>query len=172
MSDAEEQSFREMFPLVIAGLAGLALVFLVAGMIIASATDNTYVPAGMTRAEVVAQRIKPVGEVNMGGPKVAAVSSSSEGGSTSAAASVPDSPKALYKAVCSACHATGVAGAPKFGDTAEWKPRLSARGIDTLHQHALNGYKGMPAKGGHPELPDDLVKNTVNFMLKNADLSP
>jgi len=171
MSDAEEQSFREMFPLVIAGLAGLALLFLIAGMIIGTSVDESYVPPGMTKAEMVAQRLKPVGEVNMGGPKVADTSASS-GSDKTASASIPDSPKALYKAVCSACHAQGVAGAPKFGSKAAWQPRLQARGIDKLHQHALHGYKGMPAKGGHPELPDDLVMKTVNFMVKNAGLSP
>ena len=35
----------------------------------------------------------------------------------------------------SACHGTGVAGAPKFGDKAAWAPRIKL-GIDALHASA------------------------------------
>ncbi|MGN6701507.1 MAG: c-type cytochrome, partial [Burkholderiaceae bacterium] len=57
----------------------------------------------------------------------------------------------VYKAVCSACHATGAAGAPKVGDNGAWAPRI-AEGYDTLVSHAIHGIRAMPAKGGNPEL--------------------
>ncbi|NTV11696.1 MAG: cytochrome c5 family protein, partial [Zoogloea sp.] len=31
----------------------------------------------------------------------------------------------IFKNVCSACHAAGVAGAPKAGDKAAWGPRIA-----------------------------------------------
>ena len=56
----------------------------------------------------------------------------------------------VFNMACVACHGAGVAGAPKFGDTAAWAPRI-AKGADTLHKHALEGFQGqagfMPAEG-------------------------
>jgi cytochrome c5 len=53
----------------------------------------------------------------------------------------------VYKAVCSACHAAGAAGAPKFGDTAAWAPRI-AKGYNSLLTSVLKGKNAMPARGG------------------------
>lgn len=53
----------------------------------------------------------------------------------------------VYKAVCSSCHATGAAGAPKFGDTAAWSARLG-KGYDGLMTSVLKGKGAMPARGG------------------------
>jgi cytochrome c5 len=78
---------------------------------------------------------------------------------------------AVYNSSCSACHAQGVAGAPKFGDPAAWKDRI-AQGNDTLYEHALKGYQGkagfMPPKGGFANLSDDEVKAAVDHMVSNA----
>ena len=67
--------------------------------------------------------------------------------------------KALFTSVgCIACHAPpGLNGAPPMGDVAAWAPRI-AKGMDTLHQHALMGFQGekglMPQKGGRVDLSD------------------
>lgn len=53
----------------------------------------------------------------------------------------------VYKAQCVACHASGAAGAPKFGDTAAWAPRL-ATGFEALWNSALKGKNAMGAQGG------------------------
>ncbi|PXW29744.1 c-type cytochrome [Paraburkholderia caballeronis] len=58
----------------------------------------------------------------------------------------------VFQAVCSACHASGAAGAPKFGNAADWAPRIS-QGFDTLWHTALTGKGAMPARGGTS--PDD-----------------
>lgn len=58
----------------------------------------------------------------------------------------------VFKAVCAACHATGAAGAPKFGDGSAWAPRI-AQGFDGLLHSALSGKNAMPARGG--TTPDD-----------------
>jgi len=72
--------------------------------------------------------------------------------------------KGVYERVCQACHATGVAGAPKTGDKAAWAPRI-AQGNDKLYEHSLKGFKAMPAKGGAPDLPDAQIKAAVDHML-------
>ncbi|MGM9428458.1 c-type cytochrome [Hydrogenophaga sp. MI9] len=53
----------------------------------------------------------------------------------------------VFKAQCSACHATGAAGSPKFGDAAAWGPRIGA-GFDALLNSALKGKNAMGAQGG------------------------
>ena len=75
--------------------------------------------------------------------------------------------KATYEKVCSVCHSAGVAGAPKFGDKAAWKPRI-ATGMDALHSSALKGKNAMPPKGGMVDLPDGDVVAAVDYMVKAA----
>jgi len=72
--------------------------------------------------------------------------------------------KAIYDKTCTACHATGVAGAPKAGDKSAWTPRL-ATGMDHLYMSALKGKGAMPPKGGNVTLPDADVKAAVDYMV-------
>jgi len=71
--------------------------------------------------------------------------------------------EAVYGGICMACHEAGVAGAPVRGDAAAWEPRL-AKGMDTLYDHAINGFNAMPPKGGNPSLSDDEIKAAVIYM--------
>ncbi|RMD68759.1 MAG: cytochrome c5 family protein, partial [Gammaproteobacteria bacterium] len=73
----------------------------------------------------------------------------------------------VYQQTCFACHGTGAAGAPKLGDKAAWEPRI-AQGMDTLIQHALKGFKAMPAKGGNPGLSDQQVADAVAYMVEKS----
>lgn len=73
----------------------------------------------------------------------------------------------IYKSTCAACHAAGVAGAPKVGDAAEWAPRLKA-GYDKVVGIALNGLNAMPAKGGNPDLDDIEVARAVVYMANQS----
>jgi cytochrome c5 len=79
--------------------------------------------------------------------------------------------KAVYDQYCMACHAQGVAGAPKFGSAEAWKDRI-AKGKETLYEHAINGFQGesgvMPPKGGFANLSDEQVKAGVDYMVENA----
>ncbi len=75
--------------------------------------------------------------------------------------------KATYEQVCSACHASGVAGSPKFGDVTDWAPRI-AKGKLTLYTTALNGKGAMPAKGGVTTLSDAEVKAAVDYMVSSS----
>jgi cytochrome c5 len=77
----------------------------------------------------------------------------------------------VYKQTCFACHAAGVAGAPKLGDKAAWGPRI-AQGNDTLYMHSIKGFQGkagmMPPKGGNMALSDADVKAAVDYMVSQA----
>jgi cytochrome c5 len=75
--------------------------------------------------------------------------------------------ESVYKGGCIACHAAGVAGAPKFADKAAWGPRI-AKGKPLLYEHALKGFNAMPAKGGNAALADADVKAAVDYMLAQA----
>jgi cytochrome c5 len=81
----------------------------------------------------------------------------------SAAATKADGKK-IFESTCTVCHGAGIAGAPKFGDKAAWKPRL-ATGIDTLYKVALTGKGAMPPKGGNKDLSDADLKAAVDYMV-------
>jgi cytochrome c5 len=53
----------------------------------------------------------------------------------------------VYKTVCSSCHNSGAAGAPKLGDAAAWSGRLG-KGYDGLLSSVIKGKGAMPARGG------------------------
>ena len=53
----------------------------------------------------------------------------------------------VFKAQCSACHTSGAAGAPKFGDMAVWAPRIKT-GYETLLSSAIKGKGAMGAQVG------------------------
>jgi cytochrome c5 len=72
-------------------------------------------------------------------------------------------PPAVYNQVCSACHATGVAGAPKVGDKSAWAPR-AAQGVDALTASAIKGKGAMPPKGGS-SASDAEIKTVVAYMV-------
>ena len=75
--------------------------------------------------------------------------------------------KTVYNTVCAGCHGAGVMGAPKFGDKAAWAGRLG-QGMATLNNHAINGIRGMPARGGASSLSDDEVKAAVQYMVDGS----
>lgn len=74
--------------------------------------------------------------------------------------------KALYESTCQACHATGVLNAPKFGNKADWAPRLKDS-MDVVYNFALHGKGAMPPKGGSSASDAD-VKAAVDYMVNAA----
>ena len=70
---------------------------------------------------------------------------------------------ALYTQVCVACHAAGVANAPKLGDKAAWAPRV-ALGIDALTASVVKGKGAMPPRGGSAASDAD-IKTVVQYMV-------
>ena len=72
----------------------------------------------------------------------------------------------VYTAQCSACHAAGVAGAPKFGDAGAWSARLQT-GYDALLHSALAG-KGAMAPQGGGNFSDNEIGRAVVYMANAA----
>ena len=72
--------------------------------------------------------------------------------------------KAVYSQTCAACHASGVANAPKLADKAAWEPRVRA-GKDLLVVSVLKGKGAMPPKGGNASLSEDDVRAAVDYIV-------
>lgn len=79
----------------------------------------------------------------------------------------PDRGEVVFKQTCKACHASGINGAPIFGNKKMWSKRLP-QGLPTLVEHASNGYGLMPAKGGNESLTEEDIKAAVNYMVKQV----
>ncbi len=78
------------------------------------------------------------------------------------------SAKELFDGACMACHGTGVAGAPKLGDTVAWQPRFEV-GVDGLLSSAIAGKGAMPPNGG-TTYSEDEIRSVIEFMLSEAGL--
>lgn len=72
-----------------------------------------------------------------------------------------------YNQVCSSCHTSGVLNAPKLGDKVKWS-RLIAEGQVTLTAHGYVGVRGMPAKGGNPDLSIEQFSDAVVYMANKS----
>jgi cytochrome c5 len=159
MSDAhtEHTSFIRTPKQLVIAVAGFFLVIVIGIiLLVIFATDKPLGGAGTESqsAQAVAARVRPVAEEGFAfkdanAPKVL------------------QSGQAVYNAVCVACHGTGAAGAPKIGDAGAWSARI-AQGYDTLVQHAVQGIRAMPAKGGNPDLDNIEVARAVAYMANQA----
>ncbi len=115
---------------VLAFVVPITVIVLLAGYV-SSSTKPSAGSDGLG-PQATAARIAPVGQVTV-----------KDASDTSALKSGTE----VYTAVCAACHAAGVANAPKLGDAAAWGPRI-ATGYETLLTSALKGKGAMGAQGG------------------------
>jgi len=146
---------------------GSIVVFLIlfglVKIILATATDvqkHSVAPESMA-GEDVAERIKPVAAVHIGEAPVIVAAAPAAGEETGGRGAQ------VVTQVCSMCHATGMMSSPKLGDAGAWAPRIE-KGVDVLHNHAINGFNMMPARGGRPDLSDDDVIAAVDHMISLA----
>ncbi|SAK42775.1 cytochrome c family protein [Caballeronia hypogeia] len=123
--------------LIAAVIAGFGIPVAIIILLAVYVNNSTRTGAGTDIEQSVKERIAPVAQVDVRDANAPRVYKTGE---------------EVFKAVCSACHATGTAGAPKFGDAGAWAPRIG-EGYDTLLHNALNGKGAMPARGGTS--PDD-----------------
>jgi len=170
-----DRAFLKSFAGLIVALVALTVVLFVVAQIIGGKTSKTV--ENTADAKAVAERIKPVGELTVGAAQAEKVATASSNAVMDAiipsanAAGADDHGKKIYDTTCMACHAAGVAGAPKLGDKAAWAPRI-AQGADTLHTHAIKGFQGkagmMPPKGGNMSAKDEDVKAAVDYMVSQS----
>lgn len=159
MSDAHnehESAIRTPKQLVAAVIGFFAVTILGIVLLVQFVTTDKLTGAGSESQspESVATRIRPVAD---------------EGFTLkdASAAKTLQSGEAVYTAICAACHGSGAAGSPKFGDAGAWGPRI-AQGFDTLVKHAVDGIRAMPAKGGNPDLDNVEVARAVAYMANAA----
>ncbi|MDR6917219.1 cytochrome c5 [Pseudomonas sp. 3296] len=69
----------------------------------------------------------------------------------------------VYDNSCKLCHANPAAGAPLTGDSKAWEPRMR-QGADTLLDHAINGYNGMPPMGLCMQCSQEQFLALISFM--------
>jgi cytochrome c5 len=161
--------FLKHFSQVIAILVGITISLILLGYYI-----NGLKPAQRSKTAIAATRarIEPVGAVFAGATGAAAQAAAAAAAAEAAKGQVAYGGtldgSAIFGQLCTGCHTAGVNKAPRLLK-AEWAARV-AEGVDTLHQHAIEGYTGpdggvMPARGGNPALSDEQVKATVDWML-------
>jgi cytochrome c5 len=108
----------------------VAPVLVIAGLVYSSITPQNVAVSGASLEPAVAARIQKVGRVEF---RVANREARTG--------------EQVFGAQCTNCHKAGIAGAPKFGDTAAWAPRIQT-GFDSLLNSALKGKNAMGAQGG------------------------
>ncbi|KTC36188.1 MAG: c-type cytochrome [Pseudomonas sp.] len=69
----------------------------------------------------------------------------------------------IYDSSCKLCHANPASGAPLAGDAKAWAPRV-AQGADTLLDHSINGYQGMPPMGQCMQCSEEQFLALIRFM--------
>ncbi|TNE76294.1 MAG: cytochrome c5 family protein [Gammaproteobacteria bacterium] len=138
------------------GLAAVAL--LLALGIAGCGSESEEVKLTADQEKAMTERLAPAGEVVLEKDVPAPVA---------AVAAGPRSGEEIYTSKCSACHASGAAGAPKVGAAADWESRL-AQGIETLYTHAIQGIRGMPAKGLCMDCSDEELHAAVDHMVENS----
>lgn len=114
---------------------------------------------GESYEDQVAERLKPVGNVCIQGEpcETATVAAAP-------ASSGPRSGDEVYNSACAGCHASGALNAPILGNAEQWAARID-KGVETLYDHAINGFNSMPAKGGNASLSDEEVQAAVDHMV-------
>ena len=120
--------------LILAVVAAFVIPIAVIVLLVSYVGSETKPGAGadVAGAQAVAERIQPIGRVE--------IKDASDAGALKTGEQV-------VTAVCSSCHASGALGAPKIGDEAAWGPRIKT-GYDALLHSALKGKNAMPAQGG------------------------
>lgn len=95
-------------------------------------------------------------------------SASAEQSLTLAQVSEGFDPARTYAQSCAACHNSGAAGAPRFGNSADWSARLE-KGIDVLVEHTINGFNNvMPPKGMCFTCSDEDLRAMVQYILDES----
>lgn len=138
----------KQFPRVLA-MASLVLMMPAAALAMGGSPKSVDV-------EAVNARIQPLAKVKLAPGQA--------GGSTAAGGR---SGEEIYKAVCAACHDTGVANAPKTGDKAAWAPRIGV-GLDVLVKTAKAGKNAMPPNGGSDASEGELARAIVYMTNKSG----
>jgi cytochrome c5 len=159
-SESSDTQFFNSFSLVLGILIAFAVVLFGVARTVGEETQRENVLLDPLHIKDVEQNIAPFGHEAIAGQDNAALAVTK---SDTPAADVPTTGEQAFTQVCSACHTSGVNGAPKIGDHAAWGPRI-AQGKEVLYKDAIGGKGNMPARGG-TTWPDATIRMTVDYMV-------
>ena len=143
-------SSHSLFELLRSVLGSFVLPVIVAGGLVASFLfGGSSVPKASMAEDAVAMRIQKIGSIAF-----------------AEANKEPRTGEQVFQSQCGACHATGAAGSPKFGDAAAWGPRI-AKGFDALLNSALKGKGNMSPQGGGASTDFEVARALV-YMANNG----
>ena len=172
-----DRHFINVFSAVLGILIAIALVLIGVSRFLDRGPKGARDTADPLMQASAHERIKPFGQVAVAGEDNALLAIQQTAvpvagaPAPAAAGAQPTDGKSVYESACVACHATGLAGAPRIGDLTAWAPRI-AQGAATLEKHAIEGFQGaagiMPAKGGRTDLSDEAVRAAVEHMVAQS----
>lgn len=123
-------------------------------MLFALSISASSVQDDMSR-EAIAERIKPAGKHYVAGESSEAEESSG-----------PRSGQQVYDKFCTACHTSGVMGAPKINEASDWEERLD-KGMETVLKNAVEGYNAMPPMGTCSDCSEDEIQAAIDYMIED-----
>ncbi|MGB7184873.1 MAG: c-type cytochrome [Burkholderiaceae bacterium] len=150
MSEEHETFIKTPKQLIVAIVLAFVIPIALIALLVKYVGQSDRIGSGanaMTEQAVV-DRIKPVSTYELAG---------------SAGPAKVHSGEEVYAAQCAACHAAGVAGAPKLGDKAQWGPRIAAGGLGGLIGSSLKGKGAMPAQSGGSFSDLEIAKAVVHM---------
>ena len=161
--ESSDTHFFNSFSVVLGILIAVTICLFAFARMVGKDVQGQEVLQDPLRFKSVEQNTAPFAHEAISGQDNSALAVAAAPPTASAAAAVPTTGEQAYKEVCSACHATGVNGAPKVGDKAAWAPRI-AQGMQTMYAHDIAGKGLMPPKGG-TNWPDATIRMTADYMV-------
>jgi len=162
-NESSDTQFFNSFSVVLGILILFAIILFGVARSMGADTQGEAVLLEPLHLKEVHDNIAPFAHEAIAGKDNSALAISTAPAGAGPAADVPTTGEQAFTKVCSACHATGINGAPKIGDHAAWGPRI-AQGKDTLYKDAIAGKGNMPPKGG-TNWPDATIRMTVDYMV-------
>lgn len=166
-----DQKFFDMYSLVIGVLAIFALAIFVLAMRMSNVTQGVFTTESEEYQAEIRERMLPFGQVYLPGDDLAAAATEAPVAAAAEPVATTLTGPQVYNEACIACHGSGIGGAPALSNAEAWAPRID-KGLDTLAQHAIEGFTGeagyMPPKGGRLDLSDQEVRDAVEYMVSEA----
>lgn len=164
MSEQDDRTFMQHFGIVIAALAAFTVIMIILALIM----HNRLVPSeNPAREAAKIERISPYASVYAGETGRAAARAATEAAAPAEAAFDGSlDGEMIYQQVCQVCHVTGAGDAPLMTPEA-WADRIG-KGRDELVASVINGLGAMPPKAGRPDLTEEQIEATVEYMLEQV----
>jgi cytochrome c5 len=162
-SQSSDTQFFNSFSMVLGLLVAFAIVLFAVARSMGADSQGAAVLLEPLHLASVQKNITPFAQVAVAGKDNSALAASVSPAGAAPAVNVPTTGEQAFTQVCSACHGTGINGAPKVGDHAAWAPRI-AQGKETLYKDAITGKGAMPPKGG-TTWPDATIRMAVDYMV-------